>query len=80
MSNPNKAPQAVPLPTNSFWLAEIQDFVKTIVVSPIGAPPFTPKKLDQQIRIVVNSLTAPTSKRLYWYSFEVGAWYYITLT
>lgn len=58
------------------------DNYDTIVVSPIGEPTFTPKRqlLSQQIKIVTDSLTAPTARRLYIYSFELSDWLYMTLS
>lgn len=54
---------------------------ETIVVSPIGNPDFipSPKSFDQ-IKMVTDSLTSPTARRLYIYSFELKDWLYINLS
>jgi hypothetical protein len=70
----------MPIVDTVVLLSSIQDYSKTLVVSPIGPPPFTPRRYDQQFKIVFDSLTAPTAKRLYIYSFEAGIWSYLVLT
>lgn len=80
MLNQNNTPQPNIPATLAFWLSDLQGYIKTIAVNPIGEPTFTPKSFDQSIRIVVDSLSSPTSRRLYIYSFELGDWLYVALS
>lgn len=43
-------------------------------------PTYKPKIISQQIVVYVDSITAPTVKRLYIYVEQVGAWSYTVLT
>lgn len=57
-------------------LFNIEGLIKTVTAIPTGAP----TKLINQIVMYFDSLTAPTVKRLYIYSKDTKAWYYIALT
>jgi hypothetical protein len=43
-------------------------------------PAYTPKTIEQQMLIYVDAFASPSTKRLYIYSKEVGAWMYVALT
>jgi len=77
MSNQNKIPQPKTTSEDStIWLHMLKGYVKTIT----SAPTYTPKNFEQAIKLYMDSLTTPTVKRLYIYSFEAGIWSYISLT
>ena len=54
----------------------ILGYIKTVTT----IPTYTPKDINQAIRIYMDSITSPTTKRLYIYSFEAKIWNYLTLT
>lgn len=45
-----------------------------------GIPSGQPKTFADSMLIYVDSISSPTTKRLYVFSRETDAWYYITLT
>lgn len=54
---------------------------ETLVVNPIGEPPFTPNPATfDQIKIVVDDLASPTARRLYIYSYDLKDWLYMALS
>jgi len=55
---------------------DIIGMIETVTEIPSKAP----SRLSQQIKIYVDSVSAPTDKRLYIYSNKTRAWYYLTLT
>ena len=63
-------------PEKTIFIDGIIGFVKTVTT----IPAYTPKRFDQAIRIYMDSITSPTTKRLYIYSFEAKIWNYLTLT
>jgi hypothetical protein len=58
------------------WLWQLQGYVKTVTT----IPTYMPRTFDQSIKLYMNDLATPTTKRLYIYSFEAGIWNYIALT
>ena len=58
------------------FIENIVGYIKTVTT----IPTYTPKKFDQAIRIYMDSVSSPTTKRLYIYSFEAKIWNYLTLT
>ena len=60
----------------TIFIEGLVGFVKTVTT----IPAYTPKKFDQAIRIYMDSVSSPTTKRLYIYSFEARIWNYLTLT
>ena len=60
----------------TIFIDGIVGFVKTVTTIPV----YTPKKFDQAIKIYMDSIPSPTTKRLYIYSFEAKIWNYLTLT
>ena len=43
-------------------------------------PTETITKLSQQVKIYVDDISAPTTKRLYIYSNKTNSWHYVALT
>lgn len=43
-------------------------------------PTKTPTSFNQQIKIYVDSVSAPSVKRLYIYSNKAKVWYYLSLS
>ena len=85
MNQPNKEKfnplTPTPLPVKDpILFRSIEGYIKTVIINPVVAPTFTPKNLSQQCEIRMNAATAPTTKRIYIYSFETKIWSYITLT
>lgn len=60
----------------TIFFDNIIGYVKTVT----SIPTYTPKNINQAVRIYMDSITSPTTKRLYIYSFEAKIWNYITLT
>ena len=61
---------------NRFDLINLINYIETVTT----IPTYTPKKFYESIKIYMDDLSSPTVKRLYIYSFEAGAWNYVTLT
>jgi hypothetical protein len=55
---------------------EIFGMIETVTTVPTK----TPTKLNQQIKIYVDSITTPSDKRLYIYSNKTHTWMYCALT
>lgn len=62
-------------PNVQHWFNE-QGFLKTVTTTPLAAP----KTLADGLVIYVDSLGSPTTKRLYMYSPDASAWFYVALT
>lgn len=60
----------------NIYLENILGYVKTVTIIPV----YTPKTFEQSRKIYMDSISSPTTKRLYIYSFEAKIWNYITLT
>ena len=54
----------------------ISGYIKTVTT----IPAYSPKNINQGVRIYMDSISSPTTKRLYIYSFEAKIWNYLTLT
>ena len=61
---------------NTVFFENVIGYIKTVTT----IPTYTPKNINQAIRIYMDSVSSPTTKRLYIYSFEAKIWNYITLT
>lgn len=61
---------------NTVFIENIKGYIKTVTT----IPAYTPKTFNQAVKIYMDSITSPTTKRLYIYSFEAKIWNYITLT
>lgn len=64
-----------PFPGIQHWF-NLQGFIKTVTTAPTVAP----KTISDQVVIYVDDLASPTTKRLYIYSREAAAWFYVALT
>ena len=60
----------------SVFIENIMSNIKTVTT----IPAYTPKEFHQSIKIYMDSVSSPTTKRLYIYSFEARIWNYLTLT
>ena len=60
----------------SVFIENIMSNIKTVTT----IPAYTPKEFHQSIKIYMDSISSPTVKRLYIYSFEAKIWNYLTLT
>lgn len=76
MNQTNKEKKSSKRPDGIVDFEDLTGYIKTVT----AIPSYKPRNINQQMRIYVNSLTAPTTKRLYIYSFEAKIWNYITLT
>jgi len=81
-SDPNNEVSAEPGLTPEDVLRTIQqpgfydiDYLKGIYETVTTVPTDTPLRFNQAVKIYVDSLTAPTKKRLYVYSNQTNAWY-----
>lgn len=50
------------------------------LVTTTNTPTRAPRKISEGVKIYVNSISSPTVKRLYVYSRECDAWFYVNLT
>ena len=57
-------------------ILNIEGVIATVTAIPTSAP----KKFNDSIVIYLDSLSAPTVKRLYTFSREGNAWFYVALT
>lgn len=64
-----------PFPGVQHWF-NLQGFMRTTTTTPTAAP----KTLADALVIYVDSLSSPTTKRLYIYSVEADSWFYVALT
>lgn len=73
----NKAPQPkYHSQKDRMYFRDLLGYIETVT----SIPSYSPKTLDQAVKIYFDDLTSPTTKRLYIYSFEAGIWNYIALT
>lgn len=66
------------IPTIPFesHLLNLTGYIQTVTT----IPAYTPKNFYDSIKIYIDDLATPTTKRLYLYSFEAGIWNYVSLT
>lgn len=57
-------------------IEDIIGFIDTVT----SIPSKTPRRLREQVKIYVDDVTTPTTKRLYIYSNKTKSWNYVTLT
>jgi len=62
-------------PGTQHWI-DLQGSIRTVTTTPTLAP----KSISDSLLIYVDSLTSPTTKRLYIYSREADTWLYVALT
>lgn len=55
---------------------KIEGLYRTVTTTPTG----TPTKLSEQVVIYVDSISSPSTKRLYIYSNATNSWHYVALT
>ncbi len=59
-----------------FNISTIEGLIETTTTIPTE----TVTQFNQQIKIYVDSISAPTTKRLYIYSNKTNSWFYIALS
>jgi len=74
--NTNTSRNTKPLPNNPYSILNLEDFIETVTSIPTEAP----KNYYQSIKIYTDSLSSPTTRRLYIYSVELDDWLYVALS
>lgn len=62
-------------PRQLHWF-NMRGFIKIVTAIPSAAP----KSLADSVVIYLDSLSSPTTKRLYMYSPDASSWFYVALT
>lgn len=67
---------AKPLPNKPFSILNLEDFIETVTTAPTEPP----KTFYDSVKIYTDSISSPTTRRLYIYSRELADWLYVALS
>jgi hypothetical protein len=72
----HKPQRQLPLPQDPIHLLNLGGFIQTVTSIPTAAP----KSFYEQVKIYMDDLASPTTRRLYIYSQEADDWLYVALS
>lgn len=64
------------LPNNPYDILNLEGFIETVT----SIPTEPPKNFYQSIKIYTDSISSPTTRRLYIYSVALDDWLYVALS